>query len=57
MKLKAIHDSFGFLGRYHDKDSVVEIDEDLEYPIEHFEIIDMPKEEKKETNKSRSKKN
>lgn len=40
MKLKALCDSYGFIGRYHYKDSIVEVEDGTEFPKGQFEKID-----------------
>lgn len=40
MKLKATCDSYGFLGRYHYKDSIVEVEPGTKYPEGQFEEVD-----------------
>ncbi len=61
MKIRAIHDSYGFKGSYHDKGSVIEIESGEWFPEEHFEVIGVMKsqdeiETKKEVKKTSTKK-
>lgn len=39
MKLKALCDSYGFVGRYHYKDSIVEVEDGIKFPEEQFEVV------------------
>lgn len=55
MKLKAKCDSYGFLGKYHYKGDIVEVEEGTKFP-EHFEILEDVKAEEKNEEKKKEKK-